>query len=140
MPQWCIRLEPVERVDPATGEIYCLFDQPAVYRTIERKELKRPAGTQTEEVPAEYGTKTVRKLVTPPQEVRSTVPAEYTTVTKKVIAAGDSCEFVQVLCEDNATQAKIHEVEQALQARGYKVEADGLDDEDLVQALRQFQE
>ena len=61
-------------------------------------------------------------------------------MAKKVIAAGDSCEFVQVLCEDNATQAKIHEVEQALQARGYKVEADGLDDEDLVQALRQFQE
>jgi hypothetical protein len=129
----------IERVDPQTGEIYCLVDQPPVYRTVERKELKRPAGKRVEQVPAEYTTRTVRKLVTPPQQVRTTVPAEYATVTKKQIAQGDSCEYVQVLCQDNATQSKIHEVEQALQARGYQVDNDGLDDEDLADALRAFQ-
>jgi len=129
-----------ERVDPATGEIYCLVEEPAVYRTVERRELKRPAGTRTEQVPAEYTTTTVRKLVTPPKEVRTTVPAEYTTVTKKSLASADSCEYVQVLCEDNATQSKIQEVERALQARGYEVDENGMDDEDLADALRQFQE
>jgi len=129
-----------ERVDAQTGEIYCLVDEPAVYKTVERKELKRPAGTRNEQVPAEYTTKTVRKLVTPPKEVRTTVPAEYQTITKKTIAAGDSCEYVQVLCQDNATQAKIQEVERALQERGFTVDNDGLDDEDLSVALREFQE
>jgi hypothetical protein len=129
----------VERVDPATGEIYCLVDEPPVYRTVEKKVLKRPAGTRTEEVPAEYTTQTVRKLVKPPQEVREQVPAEYATVPKKVVA-NESCEYVQVLCQDNATQAKIREVEQALQTRGYKVDNDGMDDKDLAAALRKFQE
>jgi murein L,D-transpeptidase YcbB/YkuD len=129
-----------ERVDPNTGEIYCLVDEPAVYRTVEKRELKRPAGTRTEQVPAEYTTQTVRKLVKAPQEVRTQVPAEYTTITKKTLASGDSCEYVQVLCQDNATQSKIHEVEQALQARGYQVDNDGLDDQDLADALRLFQE
>jgi hypothetical protein len=129
-----------ERVDPQTGEIYCLVDQPAVYKKTERKELKRPAGTRTEQVPAEYTTKTVHKLVTPPQQTRTAVAAEYQTITKKTLAAGDSCEYVQVLCQDNATQGKIHEVEQALQTRGIAVDNDGLDDEDLHAGLRQFQE
>ena len=111
-----------------------------MYRTVEKREVKRAAGKRTEQVPAEYTTKTVRKLVKPQQEVRTTVPAEYATVTKKSLASADSCEYVQVLCQDNATQSKIHEVEQALQARGYQVDNDGLDDEDLAAALRQFQE
>jgi murein L,D-transpeptidase YcbB/YkuD len=128
-----------ERVDPQTGDIYCLVDQPAVYKTVERKELKRPAGTRTEQIPAEYSTRTVRKLVTPPQQVRTPVPAELGTTTKKTMAKGDSCEYVQVLCQDNATQSKILEVEKALQARGQKVDNDGLDDEDLADALRGFQ-
>jgi len=128
-----------ERVDPNTGEVYCLVDVPAVYKTVEKKELKRPAGTRTEEIPAEYATRTVRKLVKAPQEVRTPVPAEYAAVTKKNIVKGDSCEYVEVLCEDNATQDKIREVEKALQARGQKVNADGQDDEDLSAALREFQ-
>ena len=103
------------------------------------KELKRPAGTRTEEIPAEYSTRTIRKLVTPAQEVRTAVPAEYGTTTKKTMASGDTCEYAQVLCQDNATQTKIQEVEQALQARGQKVDNDGLDDEDLAAALREFQ-
>jgi len=130
----------VERVDAQTGEIYCLVDVPAVYRTVERRELKRPAGTRTETVPAEYATQTVRKLVTPPQEVRTQIPAETAPVTKKTIVKGDACEYVQVLCQDNATTDKIHEVERALQQRGYQVDNDGLDDEDLHASLRQFQQ
>jgi len=130
----------LERVDVQTGEIYCLVDEPAVYRTVERRELKRPAGTRTETVPAEYETRTVRKLVTPPQEVRTQVPAETAPVTKKTLVSGDSCEYVQVLCQDNATVDKIHEVERALQQRGYQVDNDGMDDDDLAAALRKFQE
>jgi peptidoglycan hydrolase-like protein with peptidoglycan-binding domain len=110
-----------------------------VYKTVEKKELKRPAGTRQEQVPAEYATRTTRKLVTPPQEVRTPVAPEYATMTKKTIVSGDSCEYVQVLCEDNATQNKIREVERALQAHGQKVDNDGLDDADLAAALREYQ-
>jgi hypothetical protein len=129
----------VERVDEATGEIYCLVDEPAVYKTVERKELKRPAGTRTETIPAEYTTTTVRKLVKAPEQVRTVVPAEYTTVTKQIVANQASCEYVQVLCEDNATQAKIQEVEQALAGLGYQVNSDGVIDETLTAALKKYQ-
>lgn len=129
----------VERVDPQTGEIYCLVEEPAVYRTVERKELKRPAGTRTEVVPAEYTTRTVHKLVTPPREVRTMVPAETAPITHKTLTSGDTCEYVQVLCQDNATSAKIEEVERALQQRGYQVDVNGVDDENLAAALKKFQ-
>jgi hypothetical protein len=46
----------VERVDTVTGEILCLVEEPAVYKTVERKELRRAAGKRFEDVPAEYAT------------------------------------------------------------------------------------
>ena len=33
----------VERVDPLTGEVWCLVAEDASYKTVERKELSRPA-------------------------------------------------------------------------------------------------
>ncbi len=129
----------VERVDPNTGEVFCLVDQPAVYNTIEKKKLKRAAGKRVEAVPAEYTTVTVHKLVKAPEQVKTQVPAEYGTVDKQTRTSGDSCEYVQVLCEDNATSAKISEVQQALAQRGYDAEPTGAIDEQLTQSLREFQ-
>lgn len=130
----------VERVDPATGEIFCLVDQPAVYNTVEKKQLKRPAGTRVETIPAEYTTVTVSKLVKGPEQVKTVIPAEYGTVEKQVRTSADSCEYVQVLCEDNATSEKISEVQRALVEKGYEAQDTGTIDEPLTTSLREFQE
>ncbi len=63
-----------------TGDLMCLVEIPATYKTIEKQVLVSPATTRTVEVPAEY--KTVKKTVlkTPPTTREVTIPAEYRTV------------------------------------------------------------
>jgi hypothetical protein len=153
----------VERVDEVTGEILCLVDEPAVYKTVERKELARAATTRVEDVPAEYATVTktvlkspettreievpaetqtitVRRLVKAPEPVKVAVPAEFGTVEKKVMTQGETAEWVQVLCDQNATPEKITEVRKALQAQGYEVSPEGGIDAALTDALLAYQE
>jgi hypothetical protein len=69
-----------------TGDLMCLVEIPATYKTIEKQVLVSPATTRTVEIPAEY--KTVKKTVlkTPATTREVTVPAEYRTVkvTKQV--------------------------------------------------------
>lgn len=153
----------VERVDEVTGEILCLVDEPAVYKTVERKELARAATTRVEEVPAEYATVTktvlkspettreievpaetqtitVRKLVKAPEPIKIPVPAELGTVEKKVMTQGETAEWVQVLCDQNATPEKIAEVRRALQAQGFELAPEGGIDAELTDALLAYQE
>ena len=152
----------VEKVDPTTGEILCLVHEQAVYKTVERKELfraasqryedvpaqyatvrktvlKTPESVQEVEVPAEYQTVKVRRLVKAPEPVKVPVPAVYTTVNKQVMVRPERTEWVQVLCDVNATPAKITQVERALRARGYRVRIDGEIDEVLTICVKQFQ-
>ncbi len=73
-----------ERIDQATGEVMCLVEIPAQYRTITKRVMVSPPTTKRVTIPAEYKTVTVRKMLTPPQERTVEIPAEYKTVTKKV--------------------------------------------------------
>ena len=155
----------VEKVDPNTGEILCLVEEEAVYKTVERKELARPASKTYQDVPAEYATVTktvvktpehtqevevpavmetrrVSKLVTPPQATKVAVAAEYATVNKKVMASPPRCDWVQVLCIDNSSPAKIQEVKRALNAQGAspQLHVDGELDQNLTDSVRTFQE
>ena len=155
----------VEKVDPNTGEILCLVEEEAVYKTVERKELARPASKTYQDVPAEYATvtKTVvktpehtqevdvpavmetrrySKLVTAPQATKVAVAAEYATVNKKVMASPPRCDWVQVLCIDNSSPAKIQEVKRALNAQGAspQLHVDGELDQNLTDSVRTFQE
>ena len=131
----------VEKVDPNTGEILCLVEEEAVYKTVERKELARPASKTYQDVPAEYATVTktvvktpehtqevevpavtetrkVSKLVTPPQAKKVPVEAKYATVNKQVMVSPERAEWTQVLCIDNSSPAKIQEVKRALNEQG----------------------
>ncbi len=131
----------VEKVDPNTGEILCLVEEEAVYKTVERKELARPASKTYQDVPAEYATVTktvmtkpesvqevevpavyetrkVTKLVKGPQQVKVPVAAEYATVNKQVMVSPERAEWTQVLCIDNSSPAKIQEVKRALNEQG----------------------
>ena len=81
---------PIQRIDEATGEIMCLVEVPATYKTISREVLKTPASTRTVEIPAVYKTVSVRQEVSSASESRTPVPAVYGSVERTVLdqAAG----------------------------------------------------
>jgi Putative peptidoglycan binding domain len=153
----------VEKIDPTTGEILCLVHEDASYKTVERKELaraaskryedvpaeyatvkktvlKKPESVQEVEIPAEYQTIKVRRLVKGPEPVKVPVPPVYATVNKQVMAQPEHADWVEVLCDVNATPAKIQEVERALISRGYSVRQDGQIDQDLTDNVKAFQQ
>jgi len=76
---------PIQKIDEATGEIMCLVEVPATYKTVKRTVLRSPARTETVEIPAEYRTVEVRKLVSAASEQRTPVPAVYGEVSRQVV-------------------------------------------------------
>jgi len=74
---------PIQKIDEATGEIMCLVEVPATYKTVSRRVLASPAMTKEVDVPAVYKTVQVRELVSGAQEIRNEVPAAYDTVKVK---------------------------------------------------------
>lgn len=76
---------PIQRIDEATGEIMCLVEVPATYKTISKEVLKTPASTRTVEIPAVYKTVSVRQEVSSASEQRTPVPAVYGTVERTVL-------------------------------------------------------
>ena len=76
---------PIQRIDEATGEIMCLVEVPATYKTIKKTVLVSPATTEVVEIPAEYRTVQVRKLVSAASEQRTPIPAVYGTVERTVV-------------------------------------------------------
>jgi hypothetical protein len=132
----------IERVDNATGEIMCLVEIPATYKTVRKKVMVKPPTTReieipaaydtvkkrvqlkppsqrTIEIPASYKTVKVRKLVSPPEERRIPIPAEYETVTKTEVVNDGGMEWRQVLCETNMGADIISRIQSALSMAGY---------------------
>ncbi|MEX1168418.1 MAG: peptidoglycan-binding protein [Hydrogenophaga sp.] len=92
---------------------------PAVYTTVMRRVVDREASVREEVVPAVYRTVT-RQVIDQPASTREIeVPAQYETLSNRVQVAPGSIERRAVLCETNATPAKIREIQQALKAAGY---------------------
>ena len=138
----------VEKVDPNTGEILCLVEEEAVYKTVERKELARPASKTYQDVPAEYATVTktvvtkpesvqevevpavyetrkVTKLVKAPEQKKVAVAAEYATVNKQVMVSPEKAEWVQVLCDRERHPGKDREGRECAQGPGLSGPAHG---------------
>lgn len=132
----------VQKIDDKTGEVYCLVEVPAEYRTETRQVLKEPAKvryedvpeeyttvkktvlktpetTRTIEIPAEYAEREVVKMVRGPQEKRITIPAEYVEVESKTLSTVGMEEWHQILCADNATPQKVTEIQNSLKAAGF---------------------
>ncbi len=80
----------VEKIDHSTGDIMCLVEIPAVYKTLSKRILKAPASTKVMEEPARYDTIRVRKLVSDASETRVAIPAKYKEVTKRAMQSGGS--------------------------------------------------
>ncbi|MCB1735953.1 MAG: peptidoglycan-binding protein [Gammaproteobacteria bacterium] len=77
---------PIQKIDEATGEIMCLVEVPATYKTLRKRVEKSAATTRRIEIPAEYETVKVRELVADASESKREIPATYKTVeiTKKI--------------------------------------------------------
>lgn len=133
---------PIEKVDEGTGEIMCLVEIAAEYKTITKRTLKSPATTRVEEIPAQYKTvkrqvldqpATVRKvevpaeystvevqtLVSPPQEKRIAIPAEYQTVAQRRLVTEGEMAWRPVLCETNMTRDVVRTIQRALLDSGH---------------------
>ena len=146
-----------------SGEVLCLVEEPAEYKTVTKRVLKKEATTREVTIPAEYKTVTKRVMKTPPTTRKVTIPAtyqtvtkrvlkspattrrieipaEYETVTERVIANEASLEWVPVLCDVNVTSAKIREIQGALKRTGhYGGPVDGVFGSQTSTAVASFQ-
>ncbi|MDX2412274.1 MAG: hypothetical protein QNK16_08495 [Woeseiaceae bacterium] len=145
-----------------TGEIMCLVEVPATYRTIQKRVLVTPARTNEVAIPAEYRTVTktvvakpattrevvipakygdvkVTKLVTPAQERSIAIPAEYDTVAKTTKVSEESMEWRQVVCEVNMTRENVLALQKSLADAGhYKAGLDGIIGSQTLSAARSY--
>jgi murein L,D-transpeptidase YcbB/YkuD len=135
---------------------------PAEYAEREVKKLVKPATTVTKVVPvdyereimtvvqpatekripipAEYTEREVTKLVAPAKEVRVPIPAEYTDVPKEVMVCPVQTYWTEVLCDVNATPAKVAEIQNALRQAGfYNAPSNGKLDDATMKAIADFQ-
>ncbi len=133
---------PIQRIDESTGEIMCLVEVPATYKTISKRVLQTPASTRTRELPAEYrtvtkrvvateattktiqipakySTVTVTEEVTPASERRIAIPEKYTTVSSQELVTDGKMDWREIMCETNTTPARIMEIQRALQSAGF---------------------
>lgn len=153
----------IEKIDNTTGEIMCLVEMPAVYKTVKKKvmvtppttrridipaEYKtvkkrvmlKPPTTRTIEIPAEYKTIKVKKLVTPPKEKRITIPEEYQTITKTEQVTDSRMEWRRVLCETNMSRDVIKRIQKALQDAGHDPKyIDGVIGWRTINAIKAYQ-
>jgi len=151
------------KVNAATGEVMCLVEVPAEYRTVTKRVVKSPpftreiavpaeykiirkqalatpATTREVQVPAEYQTVTTTVELQPAREVRDTIPESYETVTKTEKISDERIEWHQILCATNATPARISSIQQALKTAGfYAGPADGSLGPTTMTAVARFQ-
>ncbi len=73
----------VEKIDNMSGDIMCLVEVPAVYKTVEKTVMKSAPASKMIEVPAKFENVRVRKLVEPAQQVRIEIPAKFRQVNRK---------------------------------------------------------
>lgn len=73
----------VERIDNDTGDIMCLVEVPAVYKTVVKQVMKKPPSVQQVEVPAKYEVQKVQKLVSPATHAQVAIPEVKKTINKR---------------------------------------------------------
>lgn len=154
---------PIQKIDETTGEIMCLVDVPATFKTVKKRILKTPASTKVVEIPAvystidkrvtatppstrkiaipaEYKTVTVTNEVSPPKERRIKVPAKYATVTKRKLVKDGMMDWREILCDTNMTNGRISQIQQALAKAGHNPGAiDGVIGQSTMKAVNAFQ-
>ncbi|MEZ5935493.1 MAG: peptidoglycan-binding domain-containing protein [Alphaproteobacteria bacterium] len=148
--------------DESTGEVMCLVEVPATYKTIEKrtlitpettkevitpaeyktvskKRLKTPATTREVTVPAEYETLKVQRLVEPARERAVAVQAQYETVTKRAKLTDEKLAWREVLCDVNMTADVVRAIQTKLSGSGhYGGRIDGLFGPKTIRAVNSY--
>ncbi|MDP3859761.1 MAG: peptidoglycan-binding domain-containing protein [Stagnimonas sp.] len=154
---------PIQRIDNATGEIMCLVEEPAVYKSVSRRVLRapaelreiavpgqtalvskqvidRPAEVRRVVVPEQLGTRTVRRLVAPGTARRVPIPAQLGSTTVRELVEPSRLEWRAVLCQTNMTPDVIGRVQTALVRQGYNPgPVNGRLGAETIAALNQYQ-
>lgn len=153
---------PIQRIDNATGEIMCLVEEPAIYKTISRRVLRTPAEVREVPVPGQYSTvskrvmerpaevrrvvvpeqlatRTVRRLAEPGGVRRIPIPAQNATRTVRELVSPARLEWRSVLCQTNMTTENIRRVQEALQREGFSTPVSGRLDSQTIAALNAYQ-
>lgn len=92
----------------------------AAYETVKRRVIDRPASFREEVIPA-VTQMVSHQVVDQPASVREVlVPAQYETLSHSVKVAEGKTEQRAILCETNATPAKIAEIQRALKKAGFE--------------------
>lgn len=95
---------PIQRIDSATGEIMCLVDVPAEYKTITTRVIDKPASTKVVNIPAKTKIIQSRQEVVPAKEVRRTMPAKYKMVKKTALKSDGELVWHEI--HDNTMSTK----------------------------------
>jgi outer membrane murein-binding lipoprotein Lpp len=155
---------PITKIDESTGEIMCLVDIPAEYKTVQKRVLKtpettaqvvvkkavyktvktrvvrEPARTVSRKVPAVYDTVAVQKLVKAASSSKTSKPPVYEMVKTSYKASDGSVKWAPILCETNVTGDIVRQLQQALNKKGYQAgPVDGIYGARTTQAVRKFQ-
>lgn len=154
---------PIEKLNNSTGEIMCLIEMPAQYKTITSRVLVTPASVVKQPHPAEYKnvkkrvmvkgpemvkrtipaayrTIKVKKIGTPAKENRIEIPAVYQTVTNRVKVTDSTLEWRNILCETNTTGSVVRDIQRALSAAGHNPgRFDGVLGGSTMTAVRSYQ-
>jgi len=109
----------IEKVDNTTGEIMCLVEVPAEYKTMKSKVMIKPPESTIINIPAEYSMVKVRRMVSPPQKQVIKIPAQYQTITKTIQVSDGAIQWRKVLCETNMTKDNIMKIQASLNEKGY---------------------
>ncbi|NOR81408.1 MAG: hypothetical protein GQ529_11355 [Methyloprofundus sp.] len=155
---------PMEKINNATGEIMCLIEVPAEYKTVTKKVVITPEKTEKimipavyknskksvlvrpeekikKKVPAEYKTIKVKKVVVPAQQRRVEVPAVYGKTVEKIKISDNYYDWRKILCETNTTSNVVYKLQNALQELGYNPgEPDGIIGKQTMKAVKRYQQ
>ncbi|NPA58977.1 MAG: hypothetical protein GXO30_00710 [Epsilonproteobacteria bacterium] len=154
---------PITKISNHTGDIMCLVEIPAKYKTVKTKVIDEPARTEkvitpavyknikakvidqearTEKViiPATYKTVTVQELDTEASVDKDVKEETYQTVEKTRLVKPEELKWQRILCETNTNKGVIKELQQALKDRGYNPGTiDGVYGANTQRALNAFQ-
>ncbi len=154
---------PIEKIDNSTGEIMCLVDVPAEYKTITSKVVKSKAYVKKvtipavykavkkrvmvkgptivkKAIPAVYADVKVRKIVKPSSKKSITLPAQYQTVSNRIKLTDSSLEWRSILCETNTTEDIVFDIQRALLEKGHSPgPLDGVIGVETMSAVKSYQ-
>ena len=154
---------PIQKIDHATGEIMCLIEIPATYKTISKRVLVKdaakeeiitpakyttvskqimtePPSVRKVEIPAEYKTIQVSKLVSPATVKTASISEEFQTVSRQELATDGRMEWQAILCETNIKPGLVISLQKSLAEAGFNPGAiDGTFGSQTMTAVKAYQ-